>query len=359
MGTANQSIYTATIVMDSQPDFPQTADRTALLGGVIITDIANISEVVMHPGQRESQPVTPSYNHLGAYGSNYGDSFIFERVWVQPLLIDVGFIVEDTQWAIKTWNASRFGSVNVTSILATNPEGTVLTYDPLPNTIAVFGDLVYPLEVLSVGPPLQDTTYKLTIDGLEYEIDIVGIRVLPFDLDPNWDSGIQVKYTFQSTIFASKRLNEQRRPLSVDSWFSTGFTTDASKGRARTVFNQISYGKDKVFGVPVFTEKINPTAVSIGSFIINTNDDLALMYNLNNRADFVILVDHVNGLSEVKLVNSVDPGVITLDQPVSANFQQETTYVYPCMFCYLKRFKSMGITDDLVEIAVDFEQYKS
>lgn len=359
MGTSSQSAYQPTLVAENQTNMPDKADRTTIMGGTIIVDIAAMQNPTATWGKRESQPVTPSYDNIGAYGSNYGDSFVFERVWVQPLTIDFGFIVEDSQEQIQVWNASRFDSASVTGITALSPEGTQLTYDTLPNVLPIFGDINYLLEVFNVGPPLQDSTYKITVDGVEYDIEISGVRVLPFDLDPNWDDGIKISYAFQSTIFTSRRLNEQRRPLSVDSWFSIGFNADASKNRSRINFNTISYGKDKVFGLPVFTEKIEPSSCSQGAYVVYTNDDLTKLYNLNNRTEYIILVDHINGLAEVKLIDSIEVGAIHLVQPISDDFQQATTYVYPCMFCYLKSFRSLNETNDLAEISVDFEQYKS
>lgn len=359
MGSNNQAASVSMMVGDNQPDFPQSADRTAIMGGAIITDIGNINIFSNSAYTRKSQPVTPETRHQSAYGSNYGDSFLFERIWVQPLLIAVGFITEDTDWTITVWNASRFDASSVTSILTYNPDGTQITYDALPNTLQIFGDVTYPLEVFNAGPPLQDSTYKFTVAGLDYETDITGIRVLPFDPDPNWNTGITLTYQFQSTIFTSGRLNEQRRPLSQDSWLSIGINADVAKDRFRSVFNLLSYGKDKVFGVPIYNEKINPVSCAQGSTFIYTDDDLNLFYNLNNRADFIILVDHINGLAEVKEVSSIEEGLIILDQPISKDFQQSTTYVYPNLFCYLKTFRSTNITDDFTEFSVDFEEYKS
>jgi len=359
MGTVSRGAYQPTLVAENQPNFPQIADRTAIMGGAIILDMANNQAPEVFPVRRMSQPLIIATDNKSAYGSNYGDSFIFERIWVQPLEIDVGFIVEDSQWYIQVWNASRFDPASVTDISVFNPDGTQLTYDALPNVMPIFGDVNYLLEVFNIGPPLQDTIYRFTVEGLDYDSHITGIRVLPFDLDPNWDTGIRIGYNFQTTIFKSKRLNEQRRPLGDDSWFSTAFKADASGNQSRINFNQISYGKDKVFGVPVFTEKIEPTSLAQGGTSIYTNDDLTKMYNLCCRTDFVILVDHINGLSEVKKIDSLDVGLINLEQPISDDFQQETTYVYPCMFCYLNSYRAGNITTDMNEVSVNFEEYKS
>ena len=184
MGTTSQSAYQPTLVADSQPNFPDKADRTAILGGTIITDIAMVTGIYAAWDKRTAQPLTPSSEHLGAYGSNYGDSFIFERIWVQPLAIDFGFIVEDSQDYIQIWNSSRFNGASITDILALSPEGTQLTYDPLPNALPIFGDINYLLEVFNIGPPLQATTYRFTVEGLDYDVVLSGIRVLPFDLGP-------------------------------------------------------------------------------------------------------------------------------------------------------------------------------
>ena len=98
--------------------------------------------------------LTPDIND-GVLSNNYGGEYVFERVWVQPLLFALGFIVENSDHEIKIWNAWRTKAVQTTDISVEGQEGTDLDYPSLSDTIQVFGDTIYTLSVFKDGPPLQ------------------------------------------------------------------------------------------------------------------------------------------------------------------------------------------------------------
>lgn len=305
--------------------------------------------------------LTPSQDNHSGFSANFGAEFMFERVWVQPLLIALAFIVEDAQREIKIWNSYRTKAIQLTNVVVTGQEGTLLEYPtPLPDTIALFGGTSYTLTVYKAGPPLQDTTYRLTIDGTNFDIDITGIRVLPWTLDLNWDDNPEVNYEFTSTIFTTEKLKEQRRALCDESWQSFIGSYDASGDRARIIVNTIAYGKDKVFGVPIFTEKMHPTLADQDGFTIVVEEDFTYFWHMQNTGEYIILVDHTTGEAEIKEVASLTgSNQINLNQAISNAFNLATTYCYPCLFCIIKSFRGSQLTDDFDEVKIDFREFKN
>lgn len=340
----------------------KTADRTA-----VKTNLLNIKEIEpirysrLLSSERIGQDLSISSNNHMFKSINYGDDFIFERIWVYPDSFDIGFITEDLDYEVKIWNAYKYKSVQTTEVLVTNQEGTFLDYPNLPDTIAQFGDTIYTLYIYRVGPPVQNTTYLLIIDNVEFEITITGIRIIPWDLDANWDSNLQIIYEFITTIYSNEKLTEQRRSLSKESWINIRGSFDVSSSNARKIHNLIAYGKDKIFGVPVYSEKLTPTVLSEGSTSITVSEDFTYYYNLINNGEYVVIVDHINALAEIKLVSSIDTisSQINLHQPVFNDFNVKTTYIYPCVFCVIRAYSSNMQTNNFDEIKIDFREFKS
>lgn len=304
--------------------------------------------------------LSPSDDNIGALNANMGSDYFFERVWVIPSIISLGFITEDTVENVEIWNAFRNQTTDVTDISVVNQDGTSLSYPtPLPDTVPTFGDAIYVLTVSDTGPPLQDTTYTITVNGVEYDIYITGIRVIPFDPDPNWDAIPEIHYEFSSTIYTSQHFQEQRRPISDESWINVVADYDAGGDKGRKLFNLLGYCHDKVVGVPIYCEKLTPSSATQGSSYAIVNEDMTYYYNAQ-KLDYVIIVDHENGTAEVKEISSLTaPSQINFSQSIVNTFDLQNTYIYPCVFCVISAYRSRNRTDDLDTVGVEFREFKN
>lgn len=310
---------------------------------------------------RQTPVISPSQdNHAGIISSNSGADFFFERVWVQPVVFNPQFLTEDTTDELKIWNSHRSRTVQVTDISVLNQDGTDLDYPSLPDIIGIFGGTVYTLTIYQDGPPVQDTTYTLTIDGNEFDVDIGGIRIVPWYLDANWDSQLKIAYEFVTTIWSNDKLTEQRRAISRESWFSLSASFDANGINGRKVMNLIGYSKDKVIGVPVYNEKMTASVATQGTTTITINEDFTYYYNMQNRASFIALIDHDNDICEIKKVSALNgTNEIELEQNILNDFNLGRLCIYPCMFVVIAAFSGNQITDDFDEVKVDFKEFKS
>lgn len=352
---------TATIFDGDRSGLPSQATRVQRYPDADDVDIIMSTILSAFTYIKEVPIIVANEPNLFSKGFGYGSDFLFERVWIDPSEVDAGFIIENVQHDIKFWNSDRINLATTTAVNAVNQEGTLLTYPSLPSIIAAFGEAIYILDIYEDGPVIQDTTYTVTINGIDFDIDIDGIRSITYEMVymiPNWAKGIDVKYSFKTTKFVADKLKEQRRPLSNSSWFSTNFGIESYADKARRVFNTISYGKDKVFSVPVFNEQIIPTSISQGSTTITTSKDLTELYCLNNKSTIIIIFDYVNNVTEAKAISSISANSIELETEILNDFQN-TPVIYPVIFCYLKSFSGDLVTNDFDDMNIEFEEYKS
>jgi hypothetical protein len=288
--------------------------------------------------------------------ADYGNEFLFNRIWIQPQSVSYGFIVEGSTTDIKIWNAWRSRTIQLTAVSIEDGDGTDLDYPSLPDTFRRSYDDIYVLTVYKDGPPSQDTLYTLTIDGDDYEIVVTGLRIIPFFVDINWDT-LEIKYEFNTTIFSTDHLVEQRRPLTDESWFNFSFDFDVSADTNRKIFNIISYAHDKVLGVPVYNQKMS--VVSMGADSVTVNEDPSYMYNLSDSG-YAAIVDHQNTLMEIKSISSIVGSVITFDQNITLSFGDvRRLSVYPCVFVIINSYKSFSETDDFDTMKIELREFKN
>jgi hypothetical protein len=274
-----------------------------------------------------------STEHDGLIWFSYGDEVLFYRIWFEPYTIDAGFIVEDEDHLVKIWNAYFDQTASITAIDGTATEGTSITYDSLPITIGKFADYEVTVTVLRVGPPLQETVYTFTINAVDYETAIDGIRVVSIPWDPDWDNKIRIEMGFDTALSRTKYFVEQRKWLRENARYKLQFTATNHGLEAQKMKQIVAYGHDKVFGVPIYSEQAYPSADFTSSSIITTSNDLDKMWYLNNQAEYVVIIDHVTNVSEIKEIDSVSVNQIDLINPVSGTFSYLSSKVYPIVMC--------------------------
>lgn len=286
-----------------------------------------------------------------------GNDLIFERIWVTPQLIEASFITESKDYEIAIWNAYQERSVVFSAIDSTSPTGTTLTTPTLPVNITQSDDLVLTLTIDQEGPPLQNTTYTTTIDGIDFVITITGIRVIGLVPEPNWGPGIQINYSFETAMFQTPRFREQRRPL-MDTPYRQAYLRYLSYDtEAHRFFYVLAYGHDKIFGVPIYNEMMRASDIPNGGTVITTTTATTDMYNLNNLCSHIAIVDHNNNLSEIKEFSSIGTNSITVSQAITGTYNVNTTLIYPVFFASVTSLQKSHATDDVETIEIEFGEF--
>lgn len=288
----------------------------------------------------------------------YGDEILFWRIWFEPYTIDAGFIVEDKGYDVKIWNAYLDQTASISAISGVSVDGTTIAYDPVPITIGKFGDEWITITVLGEGPPLQDTTYTFTVNAVDYDTLIEGIRVAPMPWEPDWESKVKIEMHFNTVIERNTFFVEQRRPLRYTPTYRISFRIIASGLSGQKLKQTMTYGHDKVFGIPIHTEQAYPSEDFNLSATINTSNDLTDLWNLNNQAAYIVIIDHSTLQAEIKELSQVNANSIVCSLPVSDTFTWQTSIVYPIVMCTAEGLSLNPQSDTVFTGDLAFKQYE-
>lgn len=307
-----------------------------------------------------STPAISKQDRSGVLGHSFVTEQIYERIWVTPSEIEAGFIADQKDYKISIWNAFQSSSKEITDIDVENQAGTMLIYGSLPILLPPNGEEIHDLYILKPGPATQETIYFYEIDGNDYVVEISGQRIVPFPHEPNWSGGIKLAYNFQTVVTRARTHKEQRRPM-LDRMFREESATfvfldylEATKAQ-----NRLAYGHGKVLGIPIYTEPIIPSSGLFGNTVISTLTSLAYLWNLQNLTDFVIIIDFVNYLYEVKELQAIGVNSLTFKKMVSVNLDKDSSTIYPIFLSSLESMKfthHSGYDPEISEYQATFKE---
>lgn len=297
--------------------------------------------------------------HAMAGHTRSADETLFGRQYVDPLLVNPGFITEDVNYDIVVWNADNKNTTSITSITVVNQSGTTLVYSALPISISRGDDEVLTLTIYNVGPPTQDTQYTIDVGVYSYELDVQGIRAIALEADPNWADGIRVEYAWVTAMATNHRyFREQRRPLSILPWRNVSMTLHAHDLTGMNIQHTLRYGKDKVFVIPIYTEQITCDAITPGASLITPNHAYDKYYNLNNNCTHLVFLDLADMTVEIKEVDTVGASTISFVSTIAATMDPNTTVIYPTVFSTISQISMEPDSDNLSIIKLAFQEYK-
>ena len=288
-----------------------------------------------------------------------GDILIYNRIWVEPLEVASGFITEESETNIYIWNAEYGSTATIESLTSVLPDGTSFSLDPAdtPLELGIDAEIIYVVTVEKPGPPIQDTYYTITIEGIEYEIYVHGTRVIPIDQEPDWRTPPTYRYRFQTVVASSPTFQEQRRSLTNRMLREALIDFTIQNNLLNRFINDITYGHDKVFGVPIYSEaSVLSTQATSGSLTLLLNNTTDYYWNLNNLCTHVIIIDYENDIAEIKEVDTVNSTNIVLSRNLIYTYEVGTV-VFPCFFASLKGVKSVSQTDNIETINIEFGEF--
>lgn len=287
------------------------------------------------------------------------DETLFFRPYVDPLIIEAGFITETRYYTIVVWNADRDNVLSLTGVAVADQEGTELEYPTLPKNLARGYDEILTLTVFLDGPPTQDTTYTLTVAGLTFELDVTGLRALPLTINPNWGMGVSVDYSWLTSLLSNARYyKEQRRPMSRLPNRTISADYHIHEGGLDRILNTIRYGHDKVFSVPIYNEQMTAAVITAGTATVTVDQDVTNYYNLINNCTHICMLDAASEIVEVKELDSVASPVLTFTTNIVNTLAPATTFIYPIVFSTLKAASMKPESIDVTVAKLRFEEFK-
>ncbi|MEH6413891.1 hypothetical protein [Pseudomonas sp. CGJS7] len=151
---------------------------------------------------------------VGAPQAMSGDDF-FDRIHVEPRVLNLGNVSSVQQRAIRVWNAYRARALTLTAAALTGGEGIVLTapgVPPLP--FAPMSERTWQVAVGTDGPPVIAATLAFQFDGFgQIPVVITGQRIVAWAFVPDWSRGVLERLAWKTDILTSPLASEQRRGL--------------------------------------------------------------------------------------------------------------------------------------------------
>jgi len=258
----------------------------------------------------EFGPVSASWLDVtaGRRAFGFGEITWFERIHVEPFYRDFGFLISDQVLVVRVWNASRTTERIATDYVVEGDEGASLDAPPsFPLRFMSMRQREFDFLVSEDGPPQFSNQLIFEfpgVDDLEVDLNVEGIRVLPFPIDPSGE--IVEGYGYLTRIIASLADHEQRaalREVPRRSW-SFDFVL---VGRDSRLSQALLHGwSAQPFGVPIWYEETRLTsAVSAGALSIPADT------TLRDWGDLAILWASPRQWEAV-LISAVSAGSITL-----------------------------------------------
>ncbi|WP_028320371.1 hypothetical protein [Desulfatiglans anilini] len=280
---------------------------------------------------------------------------IYDRVWLRPELIDCGIILDDIHTFLNLWNAWLDRSVTVEGIEELRPEGTFLDHQEPPFPLGTNEEISVPLTIYREGPAVQDTAFVFTVEGLELRSRVLGTRVLLIPSEPEWDEPVSLTLNFQTVIAQGRKLSEQRRPLLLEPYRQESFTVTAFGLNAQKIHNLLAYAKDKVVGVPIYSEPLQPAGSITGQTEIEILNDASKYWNLNNLCEFIAVLETETMTGEIVALVSIVGQTLTVGRAISGAYADPV--LYPMFPGLITGVKERSLVDGIDAVEIQVEEY--
>lgn len=204
----------------------------------------------------DTQPVTePAAGHTGVDWPGYGFLDFFNRIHFSETAIDVGNLVSSQERHLYVFNA-YFVDRQLSGVSSTGAGGIELTPPAAyPITMPPFTELDFVLSIGAVGPPAIDATFTFDLDVPDQDVTIVGRRVIPWFVPPNWSSPVLERLRWKTDVIPHFDGSEQRiglRPAGAR--WEWEFDFDALDRQARTLENALYAWGARVWALPIWPE---------------------------------------------------------------------------------------------------------
>ncbi|ALN64561.1 hypothetical protein GLA29479_3710 [Lysobacter antibioticus] len=150
----------------------------------------------------------------GALQAMFGEDF-FDRIHVEPRVLNLGNVSSVQQRAVRVWNAYRARALTLTDAALVAGEGIVLTAPgatPLP--FAPLSERTWQIAVGTDGPPVIAATLSFQFAGFgAIPVVITGQRIVAWAFAPDWSRGVLERLAWKTDILTSPTQVEQRRGL--------------------------------------------------------------------------------------------------------------------------------------------------
>lgn len=282
-----------------------------------------------------TQPVTENpqnYAGFGEFAAGYGGIF-YNRVQIQPSLIDLGNLLTEQSRYVSVWNGF-LSAKEIESIAAANAEGVNINVPvPVPSTLGPLQEVIYTVTGTTQGPSRIDATFTWTIDGEEYDLRILGNRIVVFPFLADWKDGLTEELAWMSSVERAYDGGEQRRELRNAARKKFNYAIKFLDRHQTARFENILFGwQARNYAVPIPSSRTRlESNVGIGASALSMNTVDRGFY----AGQPAVIMTGPDKFEAVEIDTVTDTG-ITLARPIVQNWLKGS-YVFAAGAAHLQQ----------------------
>ncbi len=194
----------------------------------------------------------------------------YERIHVIPPAIDLLNVVSDQVRTIIIWNAFFVNKTLSATIFPVATDITVTSPVSTPYSFKALQTLTYSLTVTAIGSPTIDETLTWVISGEQFNVPVIGRRVIVWPFEPNWLEPFSESLDWLTDVIVSYSGKEQRAQIRSRPRRGFEYSSLLKKESAAQAANLLWGWQNRMYGVPVWFDNSNLTvAASIGTIILS------------------------------------------------------------------------------------------
>lgn len=253
------------------------------------------------------------------------------RIHLIPRTVSLGNVIVPKTETVFFWNAF-LSDATLTAISETATEGLALA-GPAPVTVAApLAMFEYELTAIPDGPGSIDATYGFVVDGITYDLRVLGVRFALFPVDPNQAEPLEETLEWRTAIIEAPDGTEQaigQRGLPRRT-FAYGLATD---GVARQSVEHLLWSSQwRSLSIPIWTDAAALAApANPGGTVLSLSGDALFAF-----ADGGVAVLWASATQhEVVDIDTWVPGTLTTARSIAQQWPAGTE-VFPGTFGYLQ-----------------------
>lgn len=278
----------------------------------------------------------------------------YNRIYIQPALIDYGSITGASTVNVQVWNAYYGQSVTLDQVLYDEVAGLRVEGELLPYTLPPLQLTTYQVTALAMGPAQLSETIVWQFDlPWSFDLPVLGSRAKAWAFQPHWPptgKTYQISYSFKTEILTSHNGKEQRIAQRTSPRKSLEHQVLLTHDTLRQYKDMTRHGQHLAFMLPELTRFTFSAAYqSIDS------PDMQLeeipYWVLPGASLWVAYLGNV----EVRVVSEITDNIVRFRSAAKASWPAGTR-VYPALTGYLaSELSAPRQTNAVAQLALRFD----
>lgn len=305
----NIAFASLTIPEPTNPDFGHLVEPDYQTG--------ILKTYVLFGSTASNQPTAELANtHNGNQSPAFAFLDFYNRIHISATLLDLGNVISIQERSISVWNA-YFVPHTLLDIVAVDDVDLILTEPaPTPLVYAPLQEFIYTLSADTNGPPTIDATYTFEFDVRDFDLNVIGVRIVAWYWEANWIQPVVERLEWLTDLIENYDGSEQRRALKGFPRITYEFTYDVADGERRTIENILYAWGGRIFALPIWTDVETMTVELLAGETVIPVETAGRDFHVDGLA---IFINDLNKFESVE-VESIAAQSITIKRPLVASW---------------------------------------